>query len=186
MLERPLSMTTLSQTLRGLANPYEKESAKGQEEIIFELFKIPGKSEASVGRLLTVLKAFGLRMEDPRLKPMMRKLKEIERQEEERMKETIEPKHWKLSKEQFIECVACSVNLIVQALQNNLVIPLWGAFVEEIRVFYNECLEIRDGTVASYIPQLARQSPDKWGVSVCTVDGQRVRHFYFLQFFFQI
>ncbi|KAK5964635.1 hypothetical protein GCK32_009107 [Trichostrongylus colubriformis] len=54
MLERPVSMATLSQTLRGLANPYQKESTKGQEDIIFDLFKIPGKNEASIGRLLTV------------------------------------------------------------------------------------------------------------------------------------
>ncbi|EPB77516.1 glutaminase A [Ancylostoma ceylanicum] len=174
MLERPLSMATLTQTLRGLSMPYGEETLKGQEDTIFELFKIPGKNEASIGRLLTVLKSFGLRTDDPRLKPMMRKLKQIEKQEEAKMNEATEPKHWKLSREQFKECVACSLELVSQALQNNLVIPSWHTFVDQIRIFYQECAEIRDGSVATYIPQLARQSPDQWGVSICTVDGQRV------------
>ncbi|WKX95920.1 hypothetical protein Q1695_012406 [Nippostrongylus brasiliensis] len=174
MLERPLSLTSLSQTLRVLAHPYEKEANKCQEDSIFDLFKIPGKNEASIGKLLTVLKSFGIRTEDPRLKPMMRRLKQIEKQEEAKLDEVLEPKHWKLSKDQFKECVAYCVDLIVQTLQNNLVIPSWSTFVEEIRVFYNECHEIRDGAVATYIPQLARQSPDLWGISICTVDGQRV------------
>ncbi|EYB84510.1 hypothetical protein Y032_0315g2275 [Ancylostoma ceylanicum] len=103
MLERPLSMATLTQTLRGLSMPYGEETLKGQEDTIFELFKIPGKNEASIGRLLTVLKSFGLRTDDPRLKPMMRKLKQIEKQEEAKMNEATEPKHWKLSREQFKE-----------------------------------------------------------------------------------
>ncbi|CAJ0608162.1 unnamed protein product [Cylicocyclus nassatus] len=169
-LLRPSSMTSL---LRTLFNPYEKEATKGQEDAIFELFKIPGKNEASIGRLLTVLKSFGLRVDDPRLKPMMRRLKQIEKQEEAKMNEAVEPEHWKLGREHFKECVAHSVDLIAQALRNNLVIPSWHTFIDEIRIIYQECAEISDGNVASYIPQLARQSPHYWGVSICTVDGQR-------------
>ena len=53
MLDNKPSVTKLTQSLRHLSTPYERES-KGQEETIFDLFKIPNKNEASIGRLLSV------------------------------------------------------------------------------------------------------------------------------------
>ena len=35
------------------------------------------------------------------------------------------------------------------------------------------CGEETGGLPAQYIPQLARGDPDKWGMAVCTTDGQR-------------
>ena len=38
---------------------------------------------------------------DPRLAPMMRKIREIESEKEEKTNEARDPKHWKLSKNDF-------------------------------------------------------------------------------------
>ena len=44
------------------------------------------------------------------------------------------------------------------------------AFINHIP---NRCKFETSGKPASYIPQLARGDPNKWGVSLCTIDGQR-------------
>ena len=46
-------------------------------------------------------------------------------------------------------------------------------FVKTIENIYNETKEIRDGDVASYIPQLAKVNSDLFGISICSVNGDR-------------
>ncbi|CAD6195319.1 unnamed protein product [Caenorhabditis auriculariae] len=174
ILEKKMSTKTLSKSLRGLSNPYEREeSSASSEDMVYNLFKIPGKEEASFGKLLTVLKSFGLREDDPRLRPMMERVRELENIAEQQSSEATDQKHWKLEKEDFKDCVGLSLDIVCRALQNDLVIPRWSPFVEDLRKMYRECAAIEEGQVATYIPQLARQSPKLWGVSLCTVDGQR-------------
>ena len=63
--------------------------------------------------------------------------------------------------------------IISKAFKNQFIIPKFDDFCKLVTNIYNECQDITDGNVASYIPQLASYNPDYWGVSICTVDGQR-------------
>ncbi|KAH7725993.1 glutaminase liver isoform [Aphelenchoides avenae] len=163
----------VQQTAESLSNAFACDEPS-PEDLIFNLFKIPNKEEASIGKLIMVLKNYGLQETDPRLTPMMRRIKEIERAKEEQVNEAKDPKHWKLGKEDFKKCISESLALISQTLQNDLIVPSWGQFTSRIREIYEQCKHVKDGKVADYIPQLSRVDPNRWGVSICTVDGQRV------------
>jgi hypothetical protein len=59
ILERKDSITAqLSATVKGLASSFESNQ-KTPEELIYELFKLPNKEVASIGRLLAVRLKFG-------------------------------------------------------------------------------------------------------------------------------
>lgn len=66
-----------------------------------------------------------------------------------------------------------NIVLISRAFRHQFVIPDWSGFTKHIEDFYWKCKTNTEGKVASYIPQLARMNPEYWGVSVCTIDGQR-------------
>ncbi|KAI6195891.1 Ankyrin and Glutaminase domain containing protein [Aphelenchoides besseyi] len=136
---------------------------------IFNLFKIVDEDEASIARLLALLDSAGLRENDLRLKPMMRKIREYEH----KMHECVDVKRYRLPRAQFKDCIRPSISLINKVLANDLVVPNWREFTEKISDIFEQCQDINLGEVATYIPQLARQDRDKWGLSICTIDGQR-------------
>lgn len=69
--------------------------------------------------------------------------------------------------------IAPNIVLISKAFRHQFVVPDFSNFTKDIEDIYWKCKSNTDGKVAAYIPQLARVNPDYWGVSVCTIDGQR-------------
>ncbi|KAM4613321.1 glutaminase kidney isoform, mitochondrial-like isoform 2-T2 [Polymixia lowei] len=63
--------------------------------------------------------------------------------------------------------------LLIQAFRKKFIIPEFDSFAKKIDEIYNIVQKQNNGQVADYIPHLAKFSPDLWGVSLCTVDGQR-------------
>lgn len=65
--------------------------------------------------------------------------------------------------------------LINRALSGNLVIPDFEEMRDDIQELYDSVKHITSGKNADYIPQLSEKNvnPDQFGVSICSIDGQR-------------
>ncbi|MBL4652700.1 MAG: glutaminase A [Flavobacteriales bacterium] len=74
--------------------------------------------------------------------------------------------------ELFTETIQHSA-LVNRGLKGELVIPDFSSFCEEIVSIFNDVKSNMSGSVANYIPQLARVNPKQFAVSICTIDGQR-------------
>uniref|UniRef100_A0A7E4W0G2 glutaminase n=1 Tax=Panagrellus redivivus TaxID=6233 RepID=A0A7E4W0G2_PANRE len=153
---------------------YVEKREVAAEELIYNIFKIPLKDEANIGKLISLLKSYGLQENDPRLQPMMKLVYEIEEENERQGKDIRDPQKWKLDKANFMRCVTESLGLVSKTLQNELIIPSWPQFCGKIKEIFLKCRNVNGGKVADYIPQLSRVNPDKWGIAICTVDGQRI------------
>uniref|UniRef100_A0A914IDY5 glutaminase n=1 Tax=Globodera rostochiensis TaxID=31243 RepID=A0A914IDY5_GLORO len=139
------------------------------EDVVFDLFKLPNREEASIGKLISVLRGLGLQSDDPRLRGTMDKVREAEGAQAEEHSDA-----WRhMTREQFKTCVRPCIALISRALRNQLIITNWSKFTGKIRETFDECRSETGGQVATYIPQLARADPEQWGMAICTIDGQQ-------------
>ncbi|KAL4239531.1 hypothetical protein ACF0H5_000345 [Mactra antiquata] len=123
----------------------------------------------SIDKFKNLLEETGLRETDFRLKETMTKFRVVlERQlrDENELRGSVD-------KETFTDCVSDNLVVISKALTSQFVVPEFKTFTDFIDNIYDKCKDNFNGQPAQYIPQLARVSPKHWGVSVCTIDGQR-------------
>ncbi|OWF38844.1 glutaminase kidney isoform, mitochondrial-like isoform X2 [Mizuhopecten yessoensis] len=125
--------------------------------------------KVSIGKFKSMLHMTGLRDTDPRLSECMQNFANL--QNEAGLQDLYDSV--RVDRNQFKECINDNIVLISKAFRSQFVIPDFVDFRRRIDRLYRQARTNTRGEVANYIPQLARYSPDYWGVSVCTVDGQR-------------
>jgi len=144
---------------------------KRLEQELFNHCKVQeSDAKANSGILLRELEKMGILRTDPRLEPLIETLKMIKRKT---FGAIYGIDNIKLDFNQFQKVIKPSIVILVKAFKGQLVIPEFDAFTKDITDVYEKCRSHREGAPADYIPQLARGDPNKWGVSLCTTDGQR-------------
>jgi glutaminase len=108
--------------------------------------------------LLEALKERGILEDDPRMKALFK---------------AINGGSPEISEAQFQILSDQAPGLLEQALTDGLAIPDFSTFAKELTAIFDEVNTIRMGKLPTYIPQLERVDPEKFAMSVCTVDGQR-------------
>lgn len=76
----------------------------------------------------------------------------------------------------FIQAIRHNILLVERILQGRLTIPDFREFKQGIETLFEKTKSVRSGRAADYIPQLDLSEPelDQFGVSLCSVDGQRL------------
>ena len=131
-----------------------------QSERYYLSFLETDETSIRKSRLLNDIKSCGFLNDDPRLNNFKQKLNEYQ-------------DNIYLTQDEFYDCIDSNICILNKIFKKDLIIPDFKSFTNHIETIYKETLKIKDGDVASYIPQLARADPDQYGISICTIDGQR-------------
>ncbi|CAH1772488.1 unnamed protein product [Owenia fusiformis] len=167
----PSTESDREENIDGLKQRSYVSTIRSAEEHLFDML-CDNSGKISINRFLMALYATGLRPSDPRLAEVMRNFSNV--QHSFALTDNSDP--LLLDIETFKQCVMDNMELIGRAFRNQFVIPEFQEFAGVIDSMYHKCLTNTEGKVADYIPQLSRFDPGLWGVSVCTIDGQRVSY----------
>nr|XP_046252987.1 glutaminase kidney isoform, mitochondrial-like [Scatophagus argus] len=123
-----------------------------------------GQEMIPLSQFISALRKTGLLTSDPRLRDCVHQMRQSTR-------DSVGPVM--MDKTLFKRCVGNNIMLLTKAFKKQFIIPNFDEFTQQIDKIYESAQRQEAGQVADYIPQLAKFSPDLWGVSLCTIDGQR-------------
>lgn len=128
---------------------------------IFQSIDKDGDRKIRAMDFLTNMKKMGILSTDPRIKSIFHHLSESDFYERT------------LDIDDFYQLIQQSAVLVKKTFTGSLVVPEFSKLCDEFKTIYDEVKEIKAGKVASYIPQLKSIPAENFGVSICTIDGQR-------------
>ncbi len=135
---------------------------------MFAICRDEENGKASMRRFLQEIRRTGIRPDsDPRLKEVVSRISKY------RVSSGASLDSVSLDFEQFRHVVNGNPGFLAKVFRNDLIVPDFEAFCENVTLLYDKLKDNMDGESATYIPQLNRVPKEKWGVSICTVDGQR-------------
>ncbi|XP_036963240.1 glutaminase liver isoform, mitochondrial isoform X2 [Acanthopagrus latus] len=123
-------------------------------DVLFDSFASDGR--INVNQFFEAIWSSGLHRSDPRLRECFFHLRKLQDAE------------GSVDRNTFHRCVTGFVSLILKALQGRFVIPDFSTFTEETQKLFSRCRQL------SSVQEKENMDSTKWGVSICTVDGQRL------------
>lgn len=130
-----------------------------QSEIIFDALDLEGTNSVTAAQLIDCFVKRGITLNDPRISGIAQKLSRM-------------PLTHAMTKQEFVDLTARDSAFLDHVTRNDLIIPDFNLFGNHIEEIFHKVKENKEGKVATYIPQLAKMDPDKFAVSICTIDGQ--------------
>ncbi len=76
----------------------------------------------------------------------------------------------------FRQMIGPELLMVAKVLNQQLIVPEWHDFEQDIRFFFKQVAADCRGANADPIPIPRDADPERWGVAICTVDGQRLAY----------
>jgi glutaminase len=157
------AQATDSSVASGITAQASRDSNESPDESLYRLFLEPGQADLPVKRVTERFRAAGILRDDPRVREIFARIDA--------------DKHalTSLTLADFSDLFALNPSLFRRVVEDSLAIPDWDEFCCSIGNIFHDTAKITGGKVAGYIPELARVPTTKFGLSLCSVDGQRMR-----------